>query len=282
MSPAWLVLLLARLPCLPAELGQVPTSRPALPPPPPPPPPPARAAARRPSPPPLAMRETARYRVDYGALSIGEISLAITDPARDGAALVQASGQAQGSILGFGRLENHIEAVFDAEHLSSRRWTSARSGWEGDIRDTGEQPRQGLLDLTRARDGRPPERLRAAVAGPALDPVGFLLRVRVAPPPIGGPPQVLYVLDGRALWRVTLVSAGLEPLPDTAARTPALRLEGHADPIRYDGTVDDRSDRSRRELILWLSPDAAHVPLRLSMPIGISDLVVALVDLDRR
>jgi hypothetical protein len=292
MSPLWLALLLARLPCMPAELGLLPPAAHApLPPPPPPPPPrpPAPSAPAWPSPalkvvpPSLSASELARYRIAYGVLNIGEISLAITAPSKQAGAdgmLVRARGHGQGSILGMGGLENSIDAEFDAAHLASRRWSSARKRGDDAIHDVGEQRRQGEIDLTRQHEGKPPQRALAKVAGPALDPIGFLLRVRAAPPAPGARPEVLYVLDGQALWRVTLVNAGPEALPDSASHAPAVRLEAHADPIHYDGRPDE-GDRTRRQFVLWLSDDAAHVPLRLAMPIGIADLVVALVELAR-
>jgi hypothetical protein len=232
------------------------------------------------------MRERARYRVDYGVLNIGEVSLSIDGPAAaagpvgDGA-LVRAGGRGAGSVLGLGRLESRVDAEFDAARLASRRWSSARRHDDESVRDVADQPRMGQLDLVRVSAGKPPQHRRAFTVGPALDPVGFLLRVRVAPPPAGGAPQVLHVLDGQALWRVTLASAGREPPAEGVAGPGALRFEGRAEPIRYDGAPDEGRDRKRRDFVLWLSDDAARVPLRFEMPLGISSLVVALVELDR-
>jgi hypothetical protein len=291
------LLWLARLPCLPVELGTVPTT-PEAPPPalaPAPaqvaslPPPPRPRPWLAPLPAPLAMRERARYRVDYGVLNIGEVSLTIDGPGAGlgapagvdgGGPLVRAAGHGAGSVLGLGRLESHVDAEFDAARLASRRWSSARRHDDESVRDVADQPRMGQLDLVRVSAGKPPQRRHALTAGPALDPVGFLLRVRVAPPPAGAP-QVLHVLDGQALWRVTLASAGREPPADGVAGPGALRFEGRADPIRYDGSPDEGRDRQRRDFVLWLSDDAARVPLRFEMPVGIATLVVALTDLDR-
>ena len=77
------------------------------------------------------------------------------------------------------------------------------------------------------------------------------------------------------------MNAGREPVPDAVPGRPAVRLEARAEPIHYDGRPDDSGDRTRRDFVLWLSDDPAHVPLRLAMPIGIADLVVALVELVR-
>ena len=40
--------------------------------------------------------------------------------------------------------------------------------------------------------------------------------------------------------------------------------------------VDLQGDRKPRDFVLWLSDDAARIPLRLEVPFGIGDLVVAL------
>jgi len=130
----------------------------------------------------------------------------------------------------------------------------------------------------------PPERATATLAAPLLDPLGFLLRLRVELPGAGARarPQILYVLDGQALWRVTITNAGRGPAPEgIVADVPTLRLEVEAEPIRWDG-VADVGERAHRSLKLWLSDDAARVPLRLEVPVGIANVVVALTDIDRR
>lgn len=240
------------------------------------------------------MNEELRYRVAYGALDVGEVHLSILGyglglGAGQARQVVRARGYGAGAILGFARHENRIDAEFDARQLWSRRWTHQRTNdaGVGMIRDVADQPRQGEVRMVRERPGAPTERVRAQLPGPTLDPVGFLLRVRVAPPPLGSTPQVLQLLDGRALWRVTLSNAGRQPVPDApdagAGGPPAraIRIEGRADPVRYSGAPDVDGDRVRRDFVLWLSEDPSHVPLRLEMPLGIGDLVVALVDATR-
>jgi hypothetical protein len=236
-------------------------------------------------PPALAQEERSRYRVDYGVLEIGELELAIA-AAAPGATLVHADGHGAGGLLGLGHMENRIATDFDLARLESRRWDNARSGGEGDLRDRAEQTAAGQVSLVRERSGNAsaPVATHATLATPLLDPLGFLLRLRVEPPGAkpGDPPQILYVLDGQALWRVTITNAGRGPAPEGVAAVPTLRLEVEAEPVRWDGGLDTGGERSHRSLKLWLSDDAARVPLRLEVPVGLANLVVALTDIDRR
>jgi hypothetical protein len=87
-------------------------------------------------------------------------------------------------------------------------------------------------------------------------------------------------MDGQALWRMTLTNEGPELINRDTVSRPALRLAGRADPIRHDGAPDE-GDRPSRTFVLWLSADPARVPLRLEVPVGISNVVVSLVELQR-
>jgi len=235
--------------------------------------------ARPPLPPPLAMREDARYKVRYGILGgIGELRLTIAEERAEGRIrLVKVGGQGEGAVLGIGRSEKRVTGDFDPAALTSRRWTMARAGGEA-VTDVIEQPSAGVLTMVRQRPGAPPSSQRAAFTLPALDPVGLVVRVRVAPPPADHPLQLL-MLDGQALYRVTLIAAGRQLVPDLEPAAFGLRVEGRADPIFYDGR--DAFDRPRRTFTLWLSDDDARIPLRLTMPIGPGDVVVELVEATR-
>ncbi|HVR02131.1 MAG TPA: DUF3108 domain-containing protein [Polyangia bacterium] len=242
-------------------------------------------ARPRPAPAAVAREERSRYRIEYGVLEIGELELAVA-AALPGATSVHADGRGTGGVLGFGRMEDRIATDFDLVRLDSRRWDNARSGAEGDLRDRAVQADAGQVSLVRERLGAAaaPATRHATLATPLLDPLGFLLRVRIEPPPASprNPPQILYVLDGQALWRVTVTNAGRASAPDGVEPVLTLRLDAEAEPVRWDGTPDTDGDRHHRSFKLWLSDDAARVPLRLEMPIGIANVVVALTDITRR
>jgi hypothetical protein len=274
-----LLIAMTRAPCLPVELGQVPTPAaevpvPLEPPAPavvPPPPPPA--------PVPVASRETTRYTVSYGPFTIGEVRLQIAGAA-PGAGRVLADGRGEGGLVGLGRIENVIATEFDLSRLDSRHWVDGRKG-ERTLDDHVDQPTPGQVAFSRdlLDPARTILRSTATLPGPLLDPLGFLLRLRVAPP--GAAPQVLYVLDGQALWRVTVTNMGRAPFPEPGLRVPTLRLDAEAEPILYDGSPANDPTRRHRSFSLWLSDDGPRVPLRVEMPLGLSTVVVSLAEIRR-
>jgi hypothetical protein len=282
MLGAWLLFVAtSRLPCMPFELDAVPMPSVQMP--------PMSTAPRAappvnppPLPPPLAMLERARYRVEFGWLGqVGEIDVSIRGDRAEGAErLVQVVGQGEGAVFGLGRIRATVDGDFSPARLGSRRWTTARWKSGETITDVVDQPSPGLLNLSRRRDGVATETDQARSLFATFDPLGFVMRVRIAPPAVGQS-QIVQVMEGKALWRVTLATAGVQQLPGSPTRQRALRIDGRADPIIYDGRRDDR-DRPHRTFTMWLSDDPARVPLRLSMPVGIGDVVVQLVDLQRQ
>jgi hypothetical protein len=186
MLGSLLVLVMTRMPCLPVELGQIPTPPAEVPAPivppaatPPPPPPPPRAIPH-----PVAAAERTRYEVHYGPLTIGEVQLDISG-AGPGAAFVAAAGRGAGGLLGLGRMENRVTTEFDLERLDSRRWDDARSGGDRPLNDHVDRAQPGQVSFVRELAASPGALLKsvATLPGPLLDPVGFLLRVRVGAPP---------------------------------------------------------------------------------------------------
>jgi hypothetical protein len=232
----------------------------------------------------LAAPELARYRVVLGPFDVGEVSLTLASAPPSGAAgspIVRARGEGAGAILGFGRQEGAVETEFDPRALSSRRWTMTRVASGRITRDDVDQPEPGRLEFQRVRDGGPSQRHTSQIAGSALDPVGFLLRLRASPPRRGAEPEVFHLLDGQALWRVTVTRGAPAPLAPFTPAHRTIRLEGRAEPIRYDGAADV-GERTPHSFLLWLSAGRDHLPLRLEMPLGPSALVVSLASVERR
>ncbi|MDB4980155.1 MAG: hypothetical protein JWM82_907, partial [Myxococcales bacterium] len=206
-----------------------------------------------------------------------------------GATVVHAAGQGAGAVLGLGRYENQVDSDFDLLRLDSLRWVNDRTWANKSLRDRAEQPVPGDVRGVREPLGKPGIQgppgasvpLQVRLAGPVLDPVGFILRVRAATPAPGGPPQTLYVLDGQALWRVTVANQGRAPLPEGQVQVATVRLQVEAEPIRYDGATDVGGDRHHRSIAIWLSDDVNRVPVRLAVSFGIGDIVASLAEIER-
>jgi hypothetical protein len=281
------------MPCLPEEIGQYPPdplplpvseAPPALPPdtvaplvapsapaaaavPTPP------AAAPTPATPPAPITESSRYRVAYGLLGeLGHIDISFVYPATGGDT-VQASGVGSGSLMGMGQFEKKIDSQLDSRALTSRRWVTTRAQSGRTISDTIEQARPGSVELVRKRSDRPDEGHRFVRQQPVLDPLGFLHRVRARPPRAA---EAFEVLDGRALWLITLT-------PGTAGKLDngrkALAFQGRATPIFWDGQLD--GERTARTFTLWLEDDRFRTPLRLVMPLPVGEVRVELAAVKR-
>ncbi len=239
-------------------------------------------------PPALAQSERTRYRVAFGGLDVGELSLSIGG-AVPGATVVHAAGQGAGAVLGLGRYENQVDSDFDLTRLDSLRWVNDRTWANKSLRDRAEQPVPGEVRGVREPIGKPGTPtpaggsipLQVRLAGPVLDPVGFILRVRAATPAAGGPAQTLYVLDGQALWRVLVTNQGRAPLPEGHVQVATVRLQVEAEPIRYDGVSDVGGDRHHRSIAIWLSDDVNRVPVRLAVSVGLGDIVASLAEIER-
>jgi len=140
------------------------------------------------------------------------------------------------------------------------------------VTDFATQAQPGAVAMMRRQTGKPDQSgaLRRTVS--ILDPLTFLLRLRVAPP---SALQKFEVIDGQGLWIITMTPARIEA--DGAGR--ALRLDGKAEPINWDGAVD--GERSTHAFSLWLSTDQFRTPLRLVMPLAVGEARAELVGLSR-
>ena len=204
---------------------------------------------------PLAASEEARYRLTFGVLPVGEASVAIDgdDTVRDHATL-HARGHAAGSFAGFGRFDKTIDVGFDPVALAPRplslpvRWLRAR------------------------REPSPPAPSPATVTSESGQPPPSPARGTAR----AGSPLVATVSDGKGRWRVTLTNRGSTNL-DGDPSTPALKLEGRAEPLPGGA----RDERVAHAFTLWLAADPTHLPLRLTMPLGVANLGVSLVEVRR-
>ena len=149
-------------------------------------------------------------------------------------------------------MERHLESQLDAKALSSRRWVTSRVQSGRTTVDTIEQPSPGSIEVVRRRTGRPDEGHRFVRKQPVLDPLGFLYWIRNRPPQT---PQAYEVLDGRALWLITVEPARGGAMDKGRA---ALMVRGQANPIFWDGQRDP--ERAARSFTLWLDTDPLPHP----------------------
>jgi hypothetical protein len=208
-------------------------------------------------------------------------------------------GHGHGSVLGLGATEKRIESEFDPRALGTRKWTSVRTSSGGKaVTDINDQGRAGTVSIVRQRAGRPDEAGTLTRPGPIFDPLGFLLRLRLAPP---AATQTFEVLDGHGLWRMTIDPPERQPGKGEKGADGAggaksqvtgqrngggadapgtLKLEGKAEPIYWDGQPDP--DRHARRFTLWLADDAFRTLLRLVLRVGLGEVRAELVSLERR
>jgi hypothetical protein len=254
-------------PCLPAELGKI--DPPVLAPPPAPIAPPRPVP---PVPPAIAREERAQYKINFGVLGqLGELNMNLTPGAHPGDA-VRLLGQVKASVFGIGETEKRIASEFDPASLSVRRWTALKLTSGKSVTDFARQTRPGTVALVRRRPGQPDQPDTLVRKNPVLDPLGFILRVRLAPPRV---PETYEVLDGHGLWRLTIAPA--VAVSEDFGR--ALRLAGKAEPIFWDGRHD--GDRPDRTFTFWLSDDLFRTPLRLVMPLAVGEVRADLVTVSR-
>jgi hypothetical protein len=234
--------------------------------------PPAVSAGRPPF-----LPETAAYRVSYGIL--GEVATATVTFAPVGVPLgtdsspvvVRAVGTGEGSVLGFGKTAKRIESEFDVRALKTTRWTSIRSSGGEMVTDIAEQQKPGTVSLVRKRSGHPDQADTITRASALLDPLGLLLRIRLGPLK---EPASFEILDGRALWVVTISAA--RPTDETP---PMLQVDGRTEPIFWDGSPD--KERTGRAFTLFLSNDSYRTPLRLIVPFGLGHARAEIIQLSR-
>jgi hypothetical protein len=243
---------------------------------------PARRPRARPRPAPglCIAKETARYRVSFGLFGqVAEATLSLTPDAasgRPGAAvppgLLHAAGRGSGSVLGFGKTDKRIEAEFDARALAPRRFGSVRTSDGKTTSDTAEQAQPGTLALLRKRSGEKDLVEGFHRTAPVLDPLSFLLRLRLAPPAAA---TVYEVLDGRALWLAAVSAARIDD-----AHPDLLRVDGRFDPIYWSGGTD--KERRSYDFSLFLTRDGNRTPVRLLVPFGLGEVRAELIQVVRQ
>jgi hypothetical protein len=223
-------------------------------------------------------QETARYRVTFGILGkVAEAELSVTPDSASWPAgaiarpsSVRAVGVGDGDVLGFGKTHKRIESEFEVRTLRARRWSNVRSSDGKTTADTAEQAQPGSVALLRKRTGEADLTESFQRTAPVLDPLSFLLRLRLAPP---ATPTVYEVLDGRALWLAEVSAMRAEA-------SGLLRMDGKLTPIYWSGGPD--RERGTYTFSLFFAPDRFRTPVRLVVPYGLGEARADLIRVERR
>lgn len=214
--------------------------------------------------------EAFTFSLRLGPIEGGRARLAITPPGERGRErLVTVLGQAEAVGLArvFTQLRDDYRIVIDADTLMPRRMEIVETGLrERTVRADFAGERTVIQLSSRARGE---SRLSGPRYGQARDPVAAFLVMRAAPLRDGDRLD-LVVLDGAALYDGHVDVVGREGLTIDGRERAAIRIRCTG--RRIDGKVLGKP----REATLWLSDDAARVPLRL---VGETDLGEARVEL---
>ncbi len=234
----------------------------------------AAAAPAQPLPVVLRTAELGHYRLRFGML--GEVGALTIELAPSDGTGVRVWATGHGSFLGIGAIEKNLASEVDLRSSGTRRFTSTRRQNGVLITDIVDQPQPGAVALIRKRSDKADEASTFQRGRAVEDPVGFLLRLRTMS---DAGPRVFEVLDGRALWTITVGNPVLGKLDDNNSAKVAWRFEGRAEPIYWNGTSDP--ERSVRTFELWVDNDVYRTPLRLRMPMGLGEVVAELVSVKR-
>jgi len=212
--------------------------------------------------------ERATYRVSYGFLGeVATVSLSLSnEPCADGARKTVLRGEGKGDVLGFGKMDKQLESDFDPRARVPLRFTSKRLSDGKFIVDTASQAKPGEVSTQRDHPGEPRSQITLSRDKGILDPLTFLLRVRLDIP---AQTTSYELLDGRGFWRFTLT-------PEPGTDPKLIQLKGKAEMLYLDGNVDP--DKTSRRFTLYLAKDRHHVPVKLVLHLGLVDVRAELVD----
>lgn len=221
--------------------------------------------------------ESARYVIKHAVVGeLGEVVLRLTPVGGAGWRTVwEGQGHGFASLFGIGE-SSTFRSRFDVGTGLSTAWSINRNTGSATILDECQQRAPGEILSHRVHSQKPEDRSTLRAGGPTTDLLGFLLRLRTRPPTT---PETVMVLDGRALWRVT-VKPGVA---DTAkvAQQPfaALRYDLQAEPL--DWHLAPSKTRKRQDLTVWLANDRVRTPLALVAQSALGNVRIE-ADIDRR
>lgn len=217
--------------------------------------------------------EQARYRIRHAVVGdLGEVALQVSpQPSANNQPFWLGVGHAEGSFLGIGE-RSTFRSEFNAATSLSTTWSLKRDTGSAHISDDCTQSSPGVVSSHRIHSKKGEDTSTLHASGGVVDPFGFLLRLRTRPPKTA---ETVLVLDGRALWKVTLTETTTQVVSVGGQPHEALRYALRSDPIDWHGAPS--KTRKRHNVVIWLSTTPVRTPLALQAD---SPLGNVFIDLD--
>ena len=203
--------------------------------------------------------EAARYVIMHGLVGeLGEVVLRLQPQGPVGPRTIwEGQGHGTASLFGVGE-SSSFRSRFDAGSGLSTAWSIHRNTGTATILDECQQRTAGEISNHRVHSQKPEEWSTLHARAPTTDLMGFLLRLRTRPPVA---PESVMVLDGRALWRVTVAPGVVDTVSVAKRPHAALRFVLRAEPL--DWLLAPSKTRKRQDLTVWLANDRTRTPLAL-------------------
>ncbi len=220
---------------------------------------------------PLLPGEWFRYRVTVGFAEAGTASLAIAEPmSKGGRTLLPVRGAVEPSsfLRGFYRVRGEIVTWLDADGLLPVRTSYHREDPHAKLHVEGRQEKPGRVTWRTTRNGRTRESART-FREPIYDPIAALMTLRCHAL-AAGEVRELWLMDGLTLMRATATGGPIETL-----RLPVGEMRAQ----RIDGVI--RRAGNPRPFRLWLTADAARLPVKLDGETRLGRTVVELIGYGR-
>ena len=223
--------------------------------------------------------ETARYTIRHAIVGeLGQVALRLTPIApQQNQPQWQGEGSASGSFLGIGESSTFVSQFNSITGLSTK-WTIKRDIGSAVISDDCEQTEPGIVATHRIHSKKPENWQTLNAGAETTDPFGLLLRLRISPPTSTA---TVMVLDGRALWKVTVQPPKAETITVAGQQTAALRFDLRSDPL--DWQREPSKTRTTQHLTVWLANTPIRTPLALQAesPLGDVKIEVDIQDVSK-
>ncbi|MDX2022932.1 MAG: DUF3108 domain-containing protein [Deltaproteobacteria bacterium] len=203
--------------------------------------------------------ESARYVITHGVVGeLGEVVLQLTPHGPVGQPTTwEGQGHGFASLFGIGE-SSTFRSRFDVGRGVSTTWSVNRNTGSALILDECQQRTPGEIASHRVHSQKPEDWSTLHSRAPTTDLLGFLLRLRTRPPTA---PEAVMVMDGRALWKVTVKPGTADTVQVAQQPHAALRYQLAAEPL--DWHLAPSKTRHRQQLTVWLANDRARTPLAL-------------------